>query len=169
MIDLAGWRNWIIYTPPQDFWFWAVALLVGGALTGIGIFYFVRRARLIEDTPTSKVRSAAQGYLELHGTGRNMEGEPLVAPLTGTPCTWYSYKIERKVLAGKGSRWRTVKSETSTSPFLLVDETGHCIVNPRGAEVVPATRQVWHGDSAAAQRTGMQTTWWLARLASATA
>ena len=115
------------------------------ALTGYGIFHFVRRARLIEDTPTAKIRSAAQGYLELIGKGRYLGDKPLIAPLTGTPCTWFSYKIERKVHSGKHTRWSTVESETSALPFLLVDETGHCIINPAGAEVIPAVSHVWYG------------------------
>lgn len=31
------------------------------------MFYYLKRARLIEDTPTSRIRSAAQGYVELIG------------------------------------------------------------------------------------------------------
>ena len=145
MLELSQWKIWVLNAPPQDFWIWS--LILGGiaGLTGYGIFHFVRRARLIEDTPTAKIRSAAQGYVELIGTGKYLGEKPLIAPLTGTPCTWFSYKIERKVHSGKHTRWSTVESQTSTLPFLLVDETGQCIINPSGAEVIPAVNHVWYG------------------------
>ena len=36
--------------------------------------------RLIEDMPTTRLRAAAQGYVELKGTARLFAGEPIVAP-----------------------------------------------------------------------------------------
>ena len=120
MFDLNQWKTWIVTAPPQDFWIWCAFLGIAAGLSGYGIFHFIRRARLIEDTPTAKVRSAAQGYLELIGRGKYLGDKPLVAPLTGTPCTWYSYKIEREVQSGKQTRWSTVESEISSLPFLLV-------------------------------------------------
>jgi hypothetical protein len=147
MFDLSQWKTWIVTAPPQDFWIWCAFLGIAAGLSGYGIFHFIRRARLIEDTPTAKVRSATQGYLELIGRGKYLGDKPLVAPLTGTPCTWYSYKIEREVQSGKQTRWSTVESEISSLPFLLVDDTGQCLINPAGAEVIPAVNQVWYGNS----------------------
>jgi hypothetical protein len=147
MFDLSYWKTWIVTAPPQDFWIWCAFLGITAALTGYGIFHFIRRARLIEDTPTARIRSAAQGYLELIGSGKYLAGKPISAPLTGTPCTWYSYKIERKVHSGKHTRWSTVESEVSPHPFLLMDNTGHCIINPAGAEVIPAVNHIWYGHS----------------------
>jgi hypothetical protein len=147
MLDFSQWKTWIVTAPPQDFWIWCAFLVITATLTGYGIFHFIRRARLIEDTPTAKIRSAAQGYLELIGTGKYLNDKPITAPLTGTPCTWYSYKIERKVHSGKHTRWSTVESEISSLPFLLVDNTGHCLINPAGAEVIPAVNHVWYGHS----------------------
>src|SRR5574340_130547 len=45
-----------------------------------------RRTRAVADTPTSKVASAAQGYVELIGEGRPLGGAPLLSPLTQLPC-----------------------------------------------------------------------------------
>ena len=147
MFDLSQWKTWIVTAPPQDFWIWCAFLGIAAGLSGYGIFHFIRRARLIEDTPTAKVRSAAQGYLELIGRGKYLGDTPLSAPLTDTPCTWYSYKIERKVHSGKHTRWSTVESQVSVQPFLLVDDTGQCLINPAGAEVIPAVNHVWYGNS----------------------
>ncbi len=100
------------------------------------------RARLIEDTPTSRIRSAPQGYVELIGTAAMMSGEPVIAPLSGLPCCWWRYRIEQKH-DDKG--WRVTRSETSDSLFLLRDETGECIIDPDGATISPSGRTVWYG------------------------
>ena len=101
----------------------------------------------MEDTPTSKVRSAAQGYVELRGTGELMEGPPIVAPLTGTTCTWYEFKIDEHRRSGKNSKWVTINSGRSTELFLLIDDTGKCVIDPEGASVTTTIRDVWYGNS----------------------
>ncbi len=105
----------------------------------------LQRARLIEDTPTSRIRSAAQGYVELQGFARAGD-EPLLAPLTNTPCLWYRYRIERESHSDKQHRWQSVESGTSTQPFWLDDDSGRCSIEPQRAEVTPTRRQQWNGD-----------------------
>ncbi len=128
-----------------DFIAWLLISAAGTVICFFAIFRNFRRARLIEDTPTSKVRSAAQGYVELEGQAEAHDGRELSAPLTKLPCLWYRYEIEKYVRRGKNSSWVTVEAETSTAPFLLVDDTGNCVVEPYGADVSPSIRDVWHG------------------------
>lgn len=146
----AEWARSVVEATPFEFTLGVgfAALLSAGGLWGL--IRFIRRVRLIEDTPTSRVRSAAQGYVELVGRGELMPGPPVISPLTGTTCTWYSYRIEERVRSGgrdDSTRWRTIQSGTSESLFLLVDETGECIVDPEGAEVTPSSKNVWYGNS----------------------
>jgi hypothetical protein len=106
----------------------------------------------MEDTPTSKIRSAAQGFVELVGTQHELEGSPLSAPLTGSNCTWWSYEIEKKTTtrSSKGrtqTTWVRVESDTSVGFFNLRDETGEILVNPRGADVIPSVKKTWYGNS----------------------
>ena len=55
-IDLANWKMGIISADPVEFTIWTI-IAAGIAITsGFGIFHNVRRARIIEDTPTSKIR-----------------------------------------------------------------------------------------------------------------
>ncbi len=141
----------VLELDPVAFWF-LIALIAAAAAAGFYFaFRFLRRARIIRDTPTSKIRSAAQGYLELEGRGELMEGEPIIAPLTGQTCTWYRYKVEkREVRYSNGKRresWKTLDSGASDNLFLLVDDTGQCIVDPEGAEVTASARDVWYGSS----------------------
>jgi E3 Ubiquitin ligase len=102
--------------------------------------------RAIEDTPTSRVRSAAQGYVELVGIGRS-HGE-IVGPLTGLPCTWWSFCIEERRTSGRTKSWFTVRHGVSETPFYLDDSTGECLIDPRGAEVFPSGKDVWRGATA---------------------
>lgn len=125
-----------------------VLLLSAVGVFGGGFWFFrnLSRARLLEDTPTSKIRSAAQGFVELYGT---VQGEPEAmqkAPLTGTPCAWWRFKIEERTGSGNKREWRTVESEVSGASFLFADGTGTCMIDPRGADVKPQTKQVWKGN-----------------------
>lgn len=122
-----------------------VLLLVLAVLAAFGFYQGFRRlwkARVIEDAPTAKVRSAHQGYVELIGEAQAMQGEPIIAPLSKVNCCWYRYTIEKK----NGKDWDLVRKEVSDGLFLLRDDTGECIVDPEGAEVTPHRRQVWYGD-----------------------
>ncbi len=134
----------------QDFWFWTGLSAFTGALGFWRSFRALHRARLIENTPTAKTRSAPQGYIELQGRGRIMDGEPLSAPLTGLPCTWWSYKIQEKsnytIGKQKRTRWTTIDSDVSDSLFLLEDDTGSCIIDPENAEVLPIATDNWYGN-----------------------
>jgi hypothetical protein len=104
-------------------------LFVLAVVTVLGFFLWKRsfqHARVMEDMPTSKVRSAAQGFVELSGIQNALEGTPLSAPLTGSACTWWDYKIEkrkrRRSSSGQNSdRWVTVERETSVGFFSLLD------------------------------------------------
>ncbi len=143
---LADWHAWILQAPPGDFWLVTGLFAIGAVAGGIGGLRALRRARVIEDTPTSRIRSAAQGYVELTGIG-HPGGEPLLTPLTGTPCCWYHCRVERYVRSGKHSHWKTVRDVTSESPLILRDGTGECLIDPRGAEVHPRHRRIWYGNS----------------------
>lgn len=111
------------------------------------VFSSLIKARLIEDTPTSKIRSASQGYIELCGFANTYEDNQVVAPLTGRPCLWYHYKIERYERSGKTSSWQTLESKTSSSFFTLKDNTGECAIDPRRADVSSSWIKTWRGNS----------------------
>lgn len=125
---------------------WSDYLLVPAFAIGSLVYGFMalRRARLMTDTPTSKIRSAPQGYVELAGEADVLPEEPVASPLTSTPCVWYAYRVEKRSRL-KQREWETVDEETSAQRFLLRDPTGECIVEPYGAEVMHMTEQVWHG------------------------
>lgn len=111
----------------------------------------VSHIRLIEDTPTAKIRSAPQGYVELEGMGKLMDGPPIIAKLSGLPCVWYRYKIEQQVkFHYKGhtqTRWEVIEKDESTETFWLEDETGRVVIDPEGADVTPRHKDSWRSGS----------------------
>lgn len=129
---------------PGVFWLWSAAFSALALLSLFFAFRNLHRARLIEDTPTSRIRSAHQGYVELIGEAAMMRGEPVIAPLSGMPCCWWRYRIERKHNKG----WRTTRSSQSESLFLLRDDTGECVIDPQGAYITPSEKSVWYGPNA---------------------
>ena len=70
MADQSDFGFWLL---------WLVAAVAGGAWFA---FRWLHIARMIEDTPTSRIRSAAQGYVELAGRCRALGSTPNLAPLT---------------------------------------------------------------------------------------
>jgi hypothetical protein len=119
---------------------WPYALL---GMSVVSFFAWVanyRRFRQIHDLPTSRVASAAQGYVELFGRTELLPGELLVSRLSRTPCCWFSFEIEEK---GSDDKWNTLDSGSSVAHFLLVDDTGQCVISPDGAEVLTHNHKVW--------------------------
>ncbi|MBV2234590.1 MAG: hypothetical protein KUL75_03485 [Sterolibacterium sp.] len=100
-----------------------------------------RRARLIDDTPTSRIASAAQGYVELTGQGQPMSGLPLLSPLNQLPCLWYRYLIERR--DHHNNKWVTESHGESTASFILDDGSDECLVDPLGADMLIREKESW--------------------------
>ena len=124
----------------------APALILASAGGGIALMAInLRKARTIEDTPIAKIRSAAQGYLGINGIACAIDDDIVIAPLTGRPCLWYHYTIERRERGKHGSHWSTVERGSSEKLFALDDRTGRCHIDPRRAEVTAAISQRWHG------------------------
>ena len=121
MIDVHG-VMWLSY--PHYYLFSGLA-----TLAALACLYFMltrlQRARWIEDTPTSRVRSAAQGLVELNGMLDAGGHEPLLSPLGKKPCLWYRFRVEEhRGRSDRDNQWRTVEQGVSGRPFLLRDPTG---------------------------------------------
>ncbi|MFB0937241.1 MAG: GIDE domain-containing protein [Propionivibrio sp.] len=99
----------------------------------------LRRRRAITDTPTSRIASAAQGYVELLGKGRPLDSPPLLSHLTHLPCLWYRYQVEEKT----NNKWETVSRGESEVPFIIDDGSGRCVVDVEGAEILTRHKETW--------------------------
>ena len=141
MIDVHG----VLLLSPVNYYLFG-SLITAAALVCLYVMLSrLRRARWLEDTPTSKVRSAAQGLVELQGRLDAGGHSLLVSPLGGVDCLWYRFRVEEYRRSGKNDNWQTVEQGCSERPFLLCDDTGSCWVMPKGAEVHPRHRRRWEG------------------------
>lgn len=118
-------------------WFWCL-----GSMAVISLFAWysaLHRLRLISGTPTSRIASAAQGYVELIGTA-----QPLNTPILGKysllPCLWYRYQVEKK---NHKNEWHTESTGESNAPFLIHDGSGLCVIDPQGAEILTRHKDSW--------------------------
>lgn len=103
----------------------------------------LNRLRSIRDTPTSRIGSAAQGYVEIIGRGMSFGETPLLSQLRQLPCLWYRYEIEERN-RGKDREWRTIDKGESSDSFILRDSTGECVVDPEQAEISTIYRDHWN-------------------------
>jgi len=112
------------------------------ALAGAAIAWHLsnRRWHLIHDTPTTRVRSAAQGFVELVGLAELSQGQAPLAFNGLPPCVWFEVVITaRSKETGRSSTWTRISDET----FVLRDETGECVIDPDHAEVHMARVRRW--------------------------
>ena len=64
----------------HEFLIWSSVFVVLALIGFFTAFIFLHRACIIQDTPTSKVRSAAQGFVEFEGLSKAMSRSKLSAP-----------------------------------------------------------------------------------------
>jgi hypothetical protein len=119
---------------------WTASLGLVFALGFIAWAATYRRARAIAEIATSKIGSAAQGYVELVGRASGAPDELIASPFSGLPCIWYRYRVYEKT--GGKNQWREVDSGVSHTTFELSDASGVCRVDPDDAEVLPAETRV---------------------------
>ena len=124
-----------------------------GAISGLvaagffsGGFRLLQLKRLIQNTPTSKIRSIAMGRVEIHGKARRQYA--VISPMTNIACIYYRlvrYKRNAK------DDW-VVSSITSSGhvPFWVEDETGRVSVDPSAATVKAGNRQESTGEGTTA-------------------
>jgi len=118
-------------------------LSIGGLLAWLGA---LKRYRVIADTPTAVLRSAAQGYVELTGTCRAVPDAELLHYGRAPPCLWYLATItEQERSFGKNNT--TTRVERSQDTFIIEDGTGECVIAPEYAEVLSTHQTSWRQGS----------------------
>lgn len=95
----------------------------------------MRAASLMEGTATSRVATAAKGYVELAGTARAAGGAPVRDPIQMQECLWFHVVTERRSHLENRNRWRVENRVSSTELLALQDETGSCLIVPGEAKI----------------------------------
>ncbi len=104
---------------------------IAGIGLGVSLFFrgfpFLKRKNLIQDTPTSAMRGASLGGLEVSGTV--VGPYTLISPLSESDCFYY-----HAIAHSSSGEEKSTKEEILYVPFFLDDGTGRVLVDPRGAE-----------------------------------
>jgi hypothetical protein len=112
--------------------FSVAAAAAGPWLMHVG-FQSWRVKRLMDATPSSRIRSMAMGLVELNG--HVSERSRVTAPFSGRACAYWEIEIATRSSRGdRGDSWTTVHRNRSGHPFYLRDQTGTALVYPQGAE-----------------------------------
>ncbi len=135
----------ILEMPSMEYLVLLGVLAVGFAYLIYYSYGILKRYRFMDGTATSKVRSAAQGHVELKGLGEWMINDVIHSPFSNRRCLWYHCTIDKKRHTGKRTTWTNISDERSSDLFRLVDNTGDCIIDPDHAHVVPELDLTWYG------------------------
>lgn len=147
---MSWYADWVHRLSPGEYQFLLFALIAVTLAMLIAGALFVRRTYWIINTPTAKIASAYQGYVEIEGITKNLDLNPLVSPLTGTACVWYWVSVEHnEESAGRSQKsvWRRIYQQESDNFIAVEDDTGTCLVDPESASVYPNVRRQWYGQT----------------------
>lgn len=126
----------LIYSHQSDagkLQFWAAVGAIAGVFLFLRGFGMLRSKRLVMNTPSSKIRSASMGLVEISGTAKGPQTIP--AGVTGEACYYYRAMAWQLRQSGKNREWKKVADESLYVPFFIEDATGDALVDPQGAEL----------------------------------
>lgn len=101
---------------------------VAGPVLFLRGFRDFRVRRLIQNTPTARIRSMPMGLVELSGSAEARSA--LAAPFSGRPCAFWEVDVSTRT---RRNGWTVVHRNASGHPFYLRDDTGLALVYPHGA------------------------------------
>jgi hypothetical protein len=113
--------------------FWAAIGAIAGVFLFLRGFSMLRCKRLIMNTPSSKIRSASMGLVEISGAAKGPQTVP--AGITGEACYYYRAIAWQLRQSGRNNEWKKVADESLYVPFFIEDATGDALVDPQGAEL----------------------------------
>jgi hypothetical protein len=108
--------------------FWALLALGAGPWLFWRGFRHLRLKRLMENTPTARIRSMAMGLVEINGKVETRSA--VTAPFSGRACAYWEVDVSTR--SGKRG-WQVVHRNRSGHPFYLRDTTGVALIYPHGA------------------------------------
>ncbi|MBA3065405.1 E3 ubiquitin ligase family protein [bacterium] len=128
-----------------------LALLSSLLLLGIFMFFWGWELfgikSMIENIPTSKIRSLPMGIVELKGDA--LAKYPLETKLNGINCVFYKYKVEKLVVTGYGKNrrraWQEIAGGQSITPFYIKDSTGSVLIEPFSCDA-ELERKYYHSE-----------------------
>jgi len=120
-------------------WLKGAGFFFAGSLALWSAFRAKAIHRYITDTPRSKIASAAQGFVEVQGRCEFYGNRETQGFMSGPPCVWHRYLLLRL-------RAMPLQVGASEIPFVVRDDSGVCVVDPKGAKVVSSSTRNWSSD-----------------------
>ncbi len=155
---MPQWFSEYFYSlSPAEFNLFTLVLFIACAYLINRIYQTHQRYRFIQDTATSRIASAAQGYSEIKGTAELLPESYIQSPFSKRKCVWFQCKVEVKKTSGKRNYWVEESNLISDEIFILRDDSGDCIVIPEQARVISSYHRVWHGSGLQAAHTAPET------------
>ena len=109
-----------------------IIILVIGVIVFFGYYFSTKQVvlRKLSKIPFKSVGGIKTNELtKVSGKALHVK-EPLIAPLSGRKCVFYTIKIEKRVSTGKSSHWKTVINEERTQEFFIDNRGDFVIVRP---------------------------------------
>ena len=118
-----------------------LVFFIGGLTLFFGGLIKIKRDRLIENMPTSKIRSIALGLVEVYGKVVKHK-ETLTAPLSGKECVYCRFSITEWRRGRKRSYPHELIAKEKGVLFNVDDGTGKVLIDARGANLENLTRKL---------------------------
>ncbi|AGN00825.1 LemA domain-containing protein [Salinarchaeum sp. Harcht-Bsk1] len=137
LVDATAASTWVLQSGSEGsddgelFLFLLIGFLGGLYLIYDG-FDTWQLSRLVQDTPTSKVRSMSVGRVELEGTAHKRDAS-VTPPIADEECLYVDWKAEKRErrVDDDGNvhyEWVTIASGERTLAFDLEDDTGSVLI-----------------------------------------
>ena len=123
----------------SDGLFFGIMLLVVGLTTSFNSLKNLEMKRLLENVPTSKIRSLSMGMVELKGKIQ-VTDKILKDPFDDKECVYWRIHIQELVKSGKTRKWVTRHKAKNQVPFLISDQTGSVLIHLEGAKMEDVRR-----------------------------
>jgi len=125
---------------------------LAGLIFGVVLFFAgfgtMKKKKLMQSLPTSKIRSLAIGIAEIYGKVVP-DKEIMKSPFSNRDCVGAKIVVEELVGGGSTERWVVVKKLFLGNEFFLQDDTGMVLVQLDGAEVdIPVSYEFGSGPKA---------------------
>ena len=119
--------------------FFLLALLsMAFGLGGVNWFFegfaLLRKKRLIKNISTSKINSIMPGLVELKGIAKWKE--EMYGPISGSPCVYYTYRIEQHIHRHGNPTWIVIGLGSSgENLFYIEDDSGLVLIDPLNSDI----------------------------------
>lgn len=125
----------VIFFPGYSILLGALLLFTLGIVSLYGAIWAYRRAVIIRNTPTERVRSISLGRTQLEGVCRPA-AQVFSQPFADGECLYAAWRIEEYTKSGDDRDWSTVARGALSDRLYLEDDTGKVLVDdPASAKV----------------------------------